>query len=207
MVIEMDSAIPSVRATMIFLRIVIAACFLAFAPSPALSLMEESSRPMPHSTLKDLLDRDFGLDLDIAGGFGQSREDPILVLSDTEIEAAHTELQVLRGIGKGRGILWRTIGTNLISEPSPRTIQRKIKTKDVRQDEIVETTENYYFSRINIKSDSHRINSQVIVYFDQKADIRFPYELGWLHFDNIVDYESREPGHGSADRGARTQSY
>ena len=63
--------------------------------------MEETSNSIPSLSLKELLKRDFGLNLNIAGGFGQ-RDDPTLILSDTESEAAHTELSVLRVIGKGR---------------------------------------------------------------------------------------------------------
>jgi hypothetical protein len=167
--------------------------------------LDETSNPMPESSLKELLKQDFGLDLNIAGGSGQSREDPIFVLSDTENEAAQTELSVLRGIGKGRnlssknrdgGFLWRPIAINLISESSPQIIQRKIETKEIRTDEIVTQIESYYFSRKNLDTKAEQIQSHVVAHEDQRASIRFPHELGWLHFGEIVDYESQSPGLG-----------
>jgi hypothetical protein len=155
--------------------------------------------------IKNLLKQDFGMDLNISGGSGQSREDPIIVLSDTETEAAHTELLVLRGIGKGRnlagqngggGFLWRSVGINLVSESSPQIVQRKIETKEIRSDEIVTQTENYYFSRKNLDSKAEEIQSQVVVHENRSASIRFPYEIGWLHFDYKIDNEPQSPGLG-----------
>ena len=61
--------------------------------------------------LKQLLQRDFGFDLDIAGGFGGAVDNAIYVFADTPDSATFTELLVLRGIGMGRGILWRCISS------------------------------------------------------------------------------------------------
>ena len=167
--------------------------------------MEETSNSIPSLSLKELLKRDFGLNLNIAGGSGQSREDPILVLSDTETEATLTELSVLRGLGMGRnladqnrggGFLWRSIGINLISESSPQIVQRKIETKEIRPDEIVTQTENYYFSRKNLDTKAEEIQSQIVVHENRSASIRFPYQLGWLHFDYKIDNEPQSSGLG-----------
>jgi hypothetical protein len=167
--------------------------------------LDETSNSMPESSLKELLKQDFGLDLNIAGGSGQSREDPIIVLSETEVEAAQTELLVLRGIGRGRnlasqnsggGFFWRSIAINLISESSPQIIQRKIETKDIDNDEIVTQKESYYFSRKNLDVEVEHIQNSVVVHEDQSASIRFPYELGWLHFDYKIDNEPQSPGLG-----------
>jgi hypothetical protein len=167
--------------------------------------MEETPKPIHKLALKELLNSDFGLDLDIGGGFGQSLNDPIFIFSNTVSEAAQTELSVLRGIGKGRnsasvedggGFFWRSIGIKLVSESTPQIIQHKIETKDINNDEVVTQIENYYFSRKNLVTTAEQTQSQVVVHEDQNASIRFPYELGWLHFDEIVDYESRSPGLG-----------
>ncbi len=166
--------------------------------------MKEASNSIPPLSIKQLLKQDFGLDLNIAGGSGQTRNDPIFVLSETKVEAAQTELSVLRGIGRGRnlasqnrggGFFWRSIAINLISESSPQIIQRKIETKDVDNDEVVKQKESYYFSRKNLDTKAEQIESQV-VHEDQSAGIRFPCQLGWLHFDKRIDNEPQFPGLG-----------
>lgn len=139
--------------------------------------------------IKELLKRDFGLELDIAGGTGQSKNDPIYVLSPSEKEASRTEVLVLRGLGKGRGILWRTVNIEIMS--GMEVIQRKIETKEIHESEIVSQIENYYFLRKNTELHSTNINSQNIVFIDDKVGIFYPYEISWLHYDGITDYSSQ----------------
>lgn len=56
-----------------------------------------------------MLKRDFNLELNIADGFGQTRDDPITILDSNTTDASMTKMQVLKGLGMGRGILWRSI--------------------------------------------------------------------------------------------------
>lgn len=145
--------------------------------------------------LKELLKRDFGFNLDISGGTGQSREDPITILSNTLQDALHTEYLVFRGIGKGRGIFWRTISAEYVD--GIQIIQRKIETKDVRKTEIIRQIENYYFSRPNIEYNMRELDSQCVIFSDLANGIVFPYELSWLHCDGVADYIAK----GRADLG------
>ena len=84
---------------------------------------------MPQSVIKNLLKQDFGMDLDISGGLGQSRDDPIVVLCHSDSKAAHTELLVLRGLGKGRRVLWRSVGTHQIPNSAGMMHQIGIETE------------------------------------------------------------------------------
>lgn len=47
-------------------------------------------------TLREMLLKDFGKDLPISGGFGQSAEDPIVLTSKSAMDAATTQLEVAR---------------------------------------------------------------------------------------------------------------
>ena len=144
---------------------------------------------------KDLLKRDFGLDLDIAGGSGQSREDPIHVLSSSGVDASRTEFLVLRGLCMGRGVLWRTLRVGFV--PNTAIVQRKIETKEVQETEIITQTENYYFIRPNAERIGDQSISQYYIYGDNVIDLGFPYEISWLHFDGFVDYREK----GRSDLG------
>lgn len=140
--------------------------------------------------LKELLERDFGLVLDISGGTGQSKNDPIHILSNTINDALYTESLVLRGLGKGRGILWRTLSVEYVD--GTEIIQRKIETKEVRKDEIISQVENYYFSRLNTKSNGETVNSQLVASFSAMNGVEYPYEISWLHCDGVTDYRAKE---------------
>jgi hypothetical protein len=97
------------------------------------------------SDLRAMLKRDFSIDLPIAGGFGASTDDPIIITATNQLEASATEMLVLRCIGKGRGVLWRTLARASIGRGSTWREQVKIETKEVNSTEIVTQTENYYF--------------------------------------------------------------
>ena len=140
--------------------------------------------------IKELLKRDFGLDLDIAGGTGQSRNDPIHVLTLSDKDASRTEFLVLRGLGKGRRILWRTINIDYI--PGMDVIQRKIETKEVTETEIITQVENYYFLRKNITSFSSKSLGHYVVFDDKNIGVAYPYELSWLHYDSFTDYSLQD---------------
>ena len=149
------------------------------------------------SEIKALLHKDFGLDLNISGGSGQSISDPIEINADKADRAAHTELLVLRGLGQGRKILWRSISAQVLDgENSKRIIQRKLETKEVTSAQIISQIENYYFERVNAPISSDPLSPGLTVFYDEKAKLSFPYELGWLHFDGHHDYEQDAPGLG-----------
>ena len=162
--------------------------------------MNQRKKTITKPSIKDLLKKDFNLDVDISGGFGQSREDPILVLSKTESEALRNELLVVRSLISGanlegqRTLLWRSIGINLIEGPSPNIIQHKIETKEILKDEIITEKRNFYFSRKNLEiSPSHILQGQVIAYEDQKINMHFPDGLGWLHYKSMKDFGPEKP--------------
>src|SRR6185437_234875 len=96
-------------------------------------------------SLKQLLLRDWGTDLPICGGFGQSREDPVIVTATDPLNIAQTEMLVLRGLGRGRGVFWRMLERNLLGPSWPGVEQLKIEVVQLTADQIITTSENYYF--------------------------------------------------------------
>jgi hypothetical protein len=55
-------------------------------------------------SLVDILKRDFNLELNISGGFGQTLKDLIVVLDSDPFVASMTQMQALKGLGMGRRI-------------------------------------------------------------------------------------------------------
>jgi hypothetical protein len=146
-------------------------------------------------SIKQLLFDDFGYDLNIAGGSGQSADDPIHVLSETEQDAYQTQYMVLRGIGRGRKVIWRTLEINRTSKETSQLLQYKIETQDVSDSEIITQIENYYFlvNKTISTSDMGISWNKPIAHEDLEILIKFPRGLSWLHFGEMVDYESRTP--------------
>ena len=150
----------------------------------------------PSTTLRALLIRDWGLDLPIRGGFGQSRDDPIVVDCSDPVVAAKTQTLVLQGLGRGRGVFWRCLGRNFLGSEWPSIEQFKIETVELTASEVITQTENYYFdlSMMIAKSGASAIKPAIC--YAEKSGLSFPYEIGWLHFDEMIDNEHNAPGLG-----------
>jgi hypothetical protein len=167
-------------------------------------IIAENDNPMPEEriTVHDLLLRDWGTDLPIRGGSGSSREDPIIIITTPDADTvAATHLLTLRGIGRGRRIFWRTVAHTLLGDPWPGIEQFQIETvqlTDTQQmtSQIITQTEDYYFDVSAMIAAQQRWLSPPVPVHHDVSGLAFPFEIGWLHFDSALDYESRSPGLG-----------
>ena len=101
---------------------------------------------MAATSLHDLLLRDWNTDLPIRGGFGQSREDPIIVDSSDQVKAAEVQMLVLRGLGRGRGIFWRCLDRHPLGGQWIGIEQFKIETVELTDNQIITRKEAYYLT-------------------------------------------------------------
>jgi len=101
----------------------------------------------------------------------------------------------LRGIGKGRGVLWRTLGRTPLKQKGISLEQVKIESKTVGESEIVTQRSNYYFDVSLAAPDGTPLPSAV-GWQHKETRLIMPYEIGWLHFDSSTDNEALAPGLG-----------
>ncbi len=146
--------------------------------------------------LQDLLLRDWGTELPIRGGYGQSREDPIVITTPDTERTALTQALVLRGLGKGRGVFWRTIARAPLGDQWPGIEQLKIETIELTDTQIVTQTENYYFDVSSVIAAHQKWLAPPIIVHHHVSGLAFPFEIGWLHFDNSENNEPDTPGLG-----------
>ncbi|MFN5539939.1 MAG: hypothetical protein ACK481_07780 [Candidatus Melainabacteria bacterium] len=95
--------------------------------------------------LKDLLEKDFGVELPISGGFGNSIENAVIIHKEGINDYVGKEYFILNCLGKVRRIEWKTLGQELLNHETKRIDKIKIETKQVTQTEIITQVENYYF--------------------------------------------------------------
>ena len=119
----------------------------------------------------------------------------IIVVASHPADASLTEMLVLRGIGKGRGILWRTLKRTHLKHEGMSLEQVKIETKAVSDAEIITQRENYYFDVGHATPDGRPLPT-AIGYRHSRTGIVLPYEIGWLHFQSVTDNEPVTPGFG-----------
>lgn len=95
--------------------------------------------------IRELLIEDFGIDLPISGGLGNSIDDPVIIERTGNNDYAGIEHTFLKYIGLGRGIEWKLIQQELL-EDNGRTLDKiKIETKQLTSTEVITQVENYYF--------------------------------------------------------------
>lgn len=148
-------------------------------------------------SIKNTLMSDFGMELNIAGGNGQS-DKPIVVLDENPEDALRTQLQVLTGLGEGRRVQWKVLESTPFPSIESRVNQVRIETKQLTETEIISQVENYYFDTSAAGDQSNSIN--LTVYTHPQTGVQFPFELGWLHFDRLIDHEPGEAGAGQTVR-------
>ena len=96
-------------------------------------------------TLKDLLEKDFKVDLPISGGFGNSIDNAIIIHRDEINDYVGTEYFILKCLGTGRRIEWKILGQELLMIDIKKIDKIKIETKQLTESEIITQIENYYF--------------------------------------------------------------
>jgi len=134
--------------------------------------------------VRELLRRDQGVDVRISAGTGLSN-DPYVVERCGAEEGAFTQVQLLRGIGRGLEELWRTLewerhdigaATEVIRIDALRFTPTAIET----------STRSIYFDTRCVEGAPSALHPLTAWRGPPGAPV-LPYELGWLHFDRTVD--------------------
>jgi hypothetical protein len=147
-------------------------------------------------TLHDLLLGGLGIELPIRGGYGGSREDPIVITAPDADGVALARFLTLDALGRGRGIFWRTVANTLLGDPWPGIEQFKIETVRLTETQMITRTENFYFDVSAAIPVRPRWQSPPVIAHQDVSGLVFPFEIGWLHFCRSENNELDAPGLG-----------
>jgi hypothetical protein len=131
--------------------------------------------------LRQLLKADFGIEVLVQGGTGLA-DDPFVIEPCSATDATRTQLNLLRGLERGRGELWRL----LEAEPVAPAVQcLRIKTVLFTRDENINETRGYYFdvSQVDGVPDA---GTPLIEWGDPRTTFSAMYQIGWLNFDRAT---------------------
>ena len=96
--------------------------------------------------VREMLKEDFGVDLPIKGGFGNSIDNPVILIKEGQLnDYVAVEYSYLKYIGFGRRITWETLGQELITHGDRKIDKIKIKTRQPTETGLITQVENYYF--------------------------------------------------------------
>ncbi|MCL2429829.1 MAG: hypothetical protein FWD12_11405 [Alphaproteobacteria bacterium] len=148
------------------------------------------------SNLHDLLLGGLGIELPIRGGYGGSRQDPIVITARDADGVALARLLTLHAVGRGRGIFWRTVAQILLGDEWPGIEQFKVETVQLTETQMITRTENFYFDVSAAMAARRRWTSPPVIAHHDVSGLTFPFEIGWLHFDKGENNELDTPGLG-----------
>jgi len=97
-------------------------------------------------TIREMLKEDFGVDLPIKGGSGNSIDNPVILIK-TEGPNAYVDVEYayLKYLGLGRSIEWKTLSQELVFHGDRKIDKLRIETKQHTDTEIITQIEAYYF--------------------------------------------------------------
>jgi hypothetical protein len=140
---------------------------------------------MSYSTeLRDALKADFGIDVLLERGTG-TRDDPFVILPCPAVVAARTQLDLLRGLERGRGELWRLLRVEAGPELDPGMQQLGIEVVRFTPDQVIRERRGYYFDLSQVDGMTKPLSP--VVWEDARTRFRPVAQLGWLHFDQSID--------------------
>ena len=104
-----------------------------------------SERMIEGLIIRHMLLRDFGVDLPIPGGRGNSLDNPVVLEYQVPNDYVSIEHAYLKYLGLGRRIEWRVIKQELIERGERYYDKIKIETVQADGDDIIKKIEYYYF--------------------------------------------------------------
>lgn len=146
--------------------------------------------------LKELLRRDFGKDLKISGGAGNSVDDPVIIDVQSPHDASWTEMEVASCIYGRLGWHWRAVGRTKLEEGGKRIEKLSCEVKYLEGDQLVTETRNFYFDLSSVDMGEQETTPACGVNLGANTGMGLPYQLGWFHFTGITNNEEAQVGMG-----------
>lgn len=144
--------------------------------------------------IRELLRLDHGIEVRISAGTGHG-SDPYAIEKCSADEAALTQVKVLRGIALGLGELWRIKEWKACGVDSSNEVIR-IEAVRFTPTQIVTETRGIYFDTRAVSGDPFSLYP-LISWRGPPSSVDLPYELGWLHFDEVIN---NTPSGGTLDQ-------
>jgi hypothetical protein len=146
--------------------------------------------------LKKKLLADFGKDLPIAGGAGQSLHDPIVLIASDSSVASDTIAEVVKCIYRVLGWYWMIVKWDVAQEGDADIEKVTVLTKYIEGADVVTEQRNMYFDVSAVNDRAYGSQSIPIVRLPLPTKMNLPWQLGWFHFDKLWDNSAVDPGLG-----------
>jgi hypothetical protein len=131
--------------------------------------------------LRDLLLKEHGLDLPIAGGSGRNAEDPVVIATDSLFHAIEAQDSIAACLFGGPEHQWRLVGKELdAARPWIECCHYEIRFID--GETLVAEPRQLHFDLRRLKLPSGRTTPACGFALGERFGFGLPAQFGWLHF-------------------------
>lgn len=149
--------------------------------------------------LRAMLMNDFGKDILISGGFGNNATDPIILSAQSPHDASWSEMEVAKCIYGQLGWHWKMLDRAKVDGPQGALERLSCEVRYVEEEQFVTETRSFYFDVSQISLDDEAQTTPICgVNLGADTGMGLPYQLGWFHFDSLIDNEVDHPGLGAS---------
>ena len=135
---------------------------------------------------------DFGKDLPIAGGIGQSQHDPIVLTTTDCSSASATIVDVVKCIYGALGWYWQIVQWDV--QPDLDRIEKvSVTVKYALETDVVTERRNLYFDVSHVRGRSLGAQALPTVELPLTPKVKVPLQIGWFHFDDLIDNRCVDP--------------
>jgi hypothetical protein len=145
---------------------------------------------------RELIRRDFDIDLPISGGNGNSLAERIILETESPFSASRIEFELIKCIFDRLNYFWRIVEKTAIDGLQSRVEKVGLEIQFAEAEQVVTERRSFYFDISRLTDESLR--STPAGGFSLGASVGFgmPFEIGWLHFQRSFDNEAQAPGMG-----------
>lgn len=144
-------------------------------------------------TIRNMIQRDFGIDIPLLSGCG-TRTEPFQLSCADRQQYEFAQSQLINCISLGRRIYWRFHGKEIISQEGKVLQKFVIETIELTDTQKYTGTTAYYFD--TCERGAMLYQQQTVMMDTPRQGLTLPFEIGWLHFRHFTNYEEKELGLG-----------
>lgn len=130
--------------------------------------------------LKEILLEDFGLDLPISGGLGNSAEDAIVIHTEDADTASVVAMGIASAIFSSAGVHWQCLGLEPAAD-SPEVFKFVYGTLELTETDVLQSTRELYFNLGDLGHAALLIQAIPSFTLGEQIPLTLPGQLGFAH--------------------------
>ena len=145
--------------------------------------------------IRDQITQDFDKVLNLSdGSFAGTREDPVIILDESDVDAIITAVEYLRCINVVLKRDWSIIKISPLDYENEALVKIELEAIVMEDDAVYLDSLAYFFKCPKFQVDNLEITQSPCIGFDAGTLFPFPISLGWSRFTGSIENEPKSMG-------------